>query len=85
MNIISKLDDELVLLEKMGNTLRNIKSGRFDSNINIMNVEEYPNLKFDNSGWDTIAMSPKQLFEISKKFLLQLIQMLKKNLCLMEY
>lgn len=67
LNIISKLDDEDVLLEKMDNSLLKIKSGRFDSNINIMNVEEYPNLKFDNSGWDTIAMSPKQLFEINKK------------------
>ena len=34
----------------------------------MLNVEEYPNIKFDNIGWDTIAMTPKQLFEINKKF-----------------
>ncbi|MGL4616708.1 MAG: DNA polymerase III subunit beta [Mycoplasmoidaceae bacterium] len=67
LNIISKLDNEDVLLEKIDNSLLKIKSGRFDSNINIMNVEEYPNLKFDNSGWETIILSAKQLFEISKK------------------
>ncbi|MGL5246108.1 MAG: DNA polymerase III subunit beta [Mycoplasmoidaceae bacterium] len=67
LNIISKLENEDILLEKIDNSLLKIKSGRFDSNINIMNVEEYPNLKFDNSGWDTIVLSAKQLFEISKK------------------
>ena len=67
LNIISKLNVEDLLLDKTDNSLLNIKSGRFHSNINIMYVEEYPNIKIDNFGWDTIAMTPKQLFEINKK------------------
>ncbi|MDE5949530.1 MAG: DNA polymerase III subunit beta [Malacoplasma sp.] len=53
-NVLSKLKNEMINLERIDNSVLKIKTDYFDSNINILDEEKYPNINFDFSGWTEI-------------------------------
>lgn len=57
-NIISKLKNEEIIIEKVDNSVLKIKTESFDSNINIMDEQQYPNINFDYVNWNEILLPP---------------------------
>ncbi|WPL40794.1 DNA polymerase III subunit beta [Malacoplasma iowae] len=57
-NIISKLKNEEIIIEKVDNSVLKIKTESFDSNINIMDEQQYPNINFDYHDWNEIILPP---------------------------
>ena len=57
-NIISKLKNEEIIIEKVDNSVLKIKTESFDSNINIMDEQQYPNINFDYDNWNEILLPP---------------------------
>lgn len=68
-NIISKLKNEDILFEKVDNSVLKIKTESFDSNINIMDDEQYPNINFNHSTWEEIKLEPNILKAIFSKII----------------
>ncbi|BAC43792.1 DNA polymerase III subunit beta [Malacoplasma penetrans HF-2] len=56
--IISKLKNEMITLEKVDNSVIKVKTSTFDSNINIMDEEQYPNINFSYNDWNQLSISP---------------------------
>lgn len=56
--ILSKLKNEMITLEKVDNSVIKVKTSSFDSNINIMDEEKYPDINFSYSGWKELSILP---------------------------
>lgn len=61
-SIIQKLKYEEIFFEKIDNSVIKIKTESFDSNINIMDDEQYPNINFDTDNWKEIDI-PSTIFK----------------------
>lgn len=57
-NIVSKLKNEEIHFEKVDNSVLKIKTQSFDSNINIMEAQEYPSINFNYTEWQEINIKP---------------------------
>lgn len=57
-SILSKFKNEKITLEKIDNSVLKIKTETFDSNINIMDDEQYPNINFSYNDWKEISIPP---------------------------
>lgn len=68
-NILSKLKNEEILFEKVDNSILKIKTNNFDSNINIMDEEQYPLINFNYDNWNEIELSPVIFKAVSNKIL----------------
>ncbi|WP_027123739.1 DNA polymerase III subunit beta [Mycoplasmoides pirum] len=64
--IISKIKDENVELISLDSSLQ-IKTKNYVSNINTIDSNSYPNLVFDNEGWDSIIIPSEKLSKAIKK------------------
>ncbi|WP_412032299.1 DNA polymerase III subunit beta [Malacoplasma muris] len=73
--IITKLKNEDILFEKVDNSVLKIKTESFDSNINIMDDEQYPNINFDYSSWEKIELEPI----IFKSILTKIVHSVSQN------
>lgn len=54
--VLSKLKNEMINFEKVDNSVLKIKTDYFDSNINILDDEKYPNINFNFSDWNEIEI-----------------------------
>ncbi|MGL4647234.1 MAG: DNA polymerase III subunit beta [Mycoplasmoidaceae bacterium] len=79
LNIISKLDGDDVLLEQTDNSLLKINCNKFESNLNILNVEEYPNIKFEYDQWTYLKINKDHLIKINRKVAPSVNNNLEKN------
>lgn len=57
-SIMQKLKNEEILFEKVDNSVLKIRTESFDSNINIMDDEQYPNINFNYLEWQEIIIQP---------------------------
>ena len=68
-SIIQKLKNESILLEKIDNSILKIKTETFDSNINLLDDEQYPIISFTYEGWEEIQLSPTIFKNIQTKII----------------
>lgn len=68
-SIIQKLKNENVLLEKVDNSVLKIKTSNFDSNINLLDEEQYPIISFAYDGWEEIQIQPTIFKAIQSKII----------------
>lgn len=61
-NIIQKFKNEEFFFEKVDNSILNIRTDFFDSNITIIEDEKYPNINFDYNNWKEITF-PNLIFK----------------------
>lgn len=73
--IVQKLKNENILLEKMDNSVLKIKTDTFDSNINLLDDEQYPIISFSYENWEEIQLSPA----IFKNIHTKIIQSVSQN------
>ena len=74
-SMISKFKNENIILEKIDNSVLKIKTETFDSNINIMDDEQYPDINFAYKDWKEITI-PAIVF---KKTILKVKQAVNNN------
>ncbi|MDE5841999.1 MAG: DNA polymerase III subunit beta [Malacoplasma sp.] len=55
-NVLSKLKKSMINFERIDNSVLKIKTDYFDSNINILDEEKYPNINFNFNGWKEIEL-----------------------------
>lgn len=68
-NIVSKLDDEIIL-EKVDKNSLYIKSNNFESNINLIDETLFPEITFDVEGnYKEINIKSNILYEVEKKLI----------------
>lgn len=68
-SIIQKLKNESVLLEKVDNSILKIKTNNFDSNINLLDENQYPVISFSYEGWEEIQIQPAIFKAIQTKII----------------
>ncbi|MDE5553120.1 MAG: DNA polymerase III subunit beta, partial [Malacoplasma sp.] len=64
-----------ILLEKIDNSILKIKTETIDSNINLLDDEQYPIISFIYEGWEEIQLSPT----IFKNIQTKIIQSVSQN------
>ncbi|MEF9984754.1 MAG: DNA polymerase III subunit beta, partial [Malacoplasma sp.] len=68
-NIIQKLNNEDIVIEKIDNSVLKIKTSNFDSNINILDYKEFPIISFEHKNWKEITLKANIFMDIKEKIL----------------
>lgn len=68
-NIIQKLSDEDIIIEKIDNSILKIQTNNFDSNINILDHKEFPIISFECKNWKEINLKVSIFFDIKEKII----------------
>lgn len=68
-NIIQKLSEEDIIIEKIDNSILKITTSNFDSNINILDYKEFPIISFDYKNWKEINLKASIFVDIKEKII----------------
>lgn len=68
-SIISKLKDEEIIFEKIDSSVLKIKTSSFDSNLNILDDEQFPIINFNYDNWNCVELKSIIIKDVYSKLM----------------